>query len=52
MPVLMMRYRVADEGVAEVVDAIETAFATVEATCSAPTAFSAERKPCQCSPLT
>lgn len=31
MPVLMIRYRVSDEGVAEVVDAIKTAFAAVEA---------------------
>ncbi|MFF3120853.1 hypothetical protein ACFVRD_00385 [Streptomyces sp. NPDC057908] len=30
MPVLMIRYQVADEGVAEVVDAIEAAFAAVE----------------------
>jgi hypothetical protein len=30
MPVLMVRYQVADEGVAEVVDVIETAFAAVE----------------------
>ncbi|MER5625809.1 hypothetical protein ABT061_32705 [Streptosporangium sp. NPDC002544] len=29
MPVLMIRYQVADEGVAEVVEAIETAFAAV-----------------------
>jgi hypothetical protein len=31
MPVLMIRYQVADEGVAEVVDAIAAAFAVVEA---------------------
>ncbi|WP_406311759.1 hypothetical protein OHA77_24035 [Streptosporangium sp. NBC_01639] len=31
MPVLMIRYQVADEGVAELVDAIEAAFAAVEA---------------------
>jgi hypothetical protein len=31
MPVLMIRYRAAYEGVAEVVDAIETAFAAVKA---------------------
>lgn len=30
MPVLMIRYRVAEEGVAEVLDAIESAFAAVE----------------------
>ncbi|MFI7430790.1 hypothetical protein ACIBPB_27725 [Micromonospora sp. NPDC049836] len=31
MPVLMVRYQVADEGVAELVDAIETTFAAVAA---------------------
>ncbi|MFE7397567.1 hypothetical protein [Streptomyces sp. NPDC057557] len=31
MPVLMIHHQVADEGVAEVVDAIEAAFAAVEA---------------------
>ncbi|MFJ2914418.1 hypothetical protein ACIO8F_34565 [Streptomyces sp. NPDC087228] len=31
MPVLMIRHQVADEGVAEVVEAIEAAFAAVEA---------------------
>lgn len=31
MPVLMIRYQVADEGVTEVVEAIETAFSAVEA---------------------
>ncbi len=31
MPVLMIRYQVADEGVAEVTDAVKTAFAAVAA---------------------
>jgi hypothetical protein len=30
MPVLMIRYQVADEGVAEIVDAIEAAFKAVK----------------------